>query len=58
MNEAVVLTELKAVGFDERTLVDWTNAAPKRTGDFFVDRPHYMRFWLLCSDLIGRLPHP
>jgi thioesterase DpgC len=47
---------LKSAGLDQRTVADWFAAVPKRTGDYDVDRPRYMRFWQLCADLIARLP--
>jgi thioesterase DpgC len=49
-------TSLKAVGFDDRAVAEWSAAAPKRTGDFYVDRPRYERFWQLSRDLLTRLP--
>jgi (3,5-dihydroxyphenyl)acetyl-CoA 1,2-dioxygenase len=56
MNDAMVPAELRSAGLDERTLMDWAAAAPKRTGDFHVDRPRYVRFWQLSRDLVARLP--
>jgi (3,5-dihydroxyphenyl)acetyl-CoA 1,2-dioxygenase len=56
MNDAVVAAELKSAGLDEGTLKDWVAVAPKRAGDFHVDRPRYMRFWQLSRDLLARLP--
>ena len=56
MNDAVVPAELKSAGLDEGTLTDWAAATPKRTSDFHVDRPRYMRFWQLSRDLLARLP--
>jgi len=47
---------LTAAGFDEQAIATWIAAAPKRTGDFYVDRPRYERFWQLSRDLVARLP--
>ena len=48
--------ELQSVGLDQRAVAEWTAAAPKRTGDYYVDRPRYARYWQLGADLLGRLP--
>jgi (3,5-dihydroxyphenyl)acetyl-CoA 1,2-dioxygenase len=53
---ASATTGLKAAGFDEQAIATWIAAAPKRTGDFYVDRPRYERFWQLSRDLVARLP--
>jgi thioesterase DpgC len=47
---------LKPAGLDDRAVAEWTAATPKRTGDFYVDRPRYERFWQLSRDLLARLP--
>ena len=47
---------LKSAALDERAVTEWTAATPKRTGDFYVDRPRYERFWQLSRDLLARLP--
>jgi thioesterase DpgC len=56
LDTAVAPAGLKSAGLDERAVAQWIAAAPKRTGDYYVDRPRYTRFWQLCGDLIGRLP--
>jgi enoyl-CoA hydratase/carnithine racemase len=56
LDTAVAPAGLKSAGLDERAVAQWIAAAPKRTGDYYVDRPRYTRFWHLCGDLIGRLP--
>jgi thioesterase DpgC len=57
MNDvATVPAALQSVGLDDRTVMEWVAAAPQRTGDYFVDRPRYGRFWQLGGDLIVRLP--
>ncbi len=47
---------LTLAGLDQRAVAEWTAATPKRTGDFYVDRPRYERFWQLSRDLLARLP--
>ena len=47
---------MKSAGLDERTIMDWLAAAPKRSGDFSVDRPRFSRFWQISADLMARLP--
>jgi (3,5-dihydroxyphenyl)acetyl-CoA 1,2-dioxygenase len=47
---------LRSAGFDDRAIAEWIAAAPQRTGDYYVDRPRYERFWRICGDLVGRLP--
>jgi thioesterase DpgC len=47
---------LKSAGFDDHAVTEWSTAAPKRTGDFYVDQPRYERFWQLSHDLLARLP--
>jgi thioesterase DpgC len=47
---------LKTAGLDERAVAEWTATTPKRTGDFYVDRPRYERFWQLSAELLARLP--
>ncbi len=47
---------LKSAGLDDRAVAAWTAATPKRTGDFYVDRPRYEHFWQLSRDLLARLP--
>ena len=49
-------TALKSAGLDEHALGELIAATPKRTGDFYVDRPRYERFWQLSHDLLARLP--
>ena len=48
--------ELQSAGLDQRAVAEWIAAAPKRTGDYFVDRPRYSRYWQLGADLLGREP--
>jgi thioesterase DpgC len=47
---------LKSAGLDESAVAELIAATPKRTGDFYVDRPRYERFWQLSRDLLARLP--
>ena len=47
---------MKSAGLDERAIMDWLAAAPKRSGDFSVDRPRFSRFWQISADLMARLP--
>jgi (3,5-dihydroxyphenyl)acetyl-CoA 1,2-dioxygenase len=47
---------VKSAGLDDHAIHEWIAAAPKRTGDFYVDRPRYERFWQLSRDLLARLP--
>jgi thioesterase DpgC len=47
---------VKSAGLDDRAVAEWVGAAPQRTGDFYVDRPRYERFWQLSRDLLARLP--
>ncbi|MGA2945507.1 MAG: hypothetical protein ABSE50_26115, partial [Xanthobacteraceae bacterium] len=47
---------LRSAGFDDLAVTEWSAAAPKRTGDFYVDQPRYVRFWQLSRDLLARLP--
>jgi thioesterase DpgC len=56
MNAAAATAELNSVGLDQKMVAEWTAAAPKRTGDYHVDRPRYSRYWQLGADLLGRLP--
>jgi thioesterase DpgC len=53
---AMPAAELQSAGLDQRAVAEWIAAAPKRTGDYFVDRPRYTRYWQLGADLLGRLP--
>jgi len=48
--------DLKAAGLDERAVADWRAAAPTRTGDYYVDRPRFSRFWQVSAELMARLP--
>src|SRR5579864_8572095 len=48
--------ELQSAGLDQRAVAEWIAAAPKRTGDYYVDRPRYSRYWQLGGDLLGQLP--
>ena len=56
VDTAMPAAELQSAGLDQRAVAEWIAAAPKRTGDYFVDRPRYMRYWQLAADLLGRLP--
>jgi thioesterase DpgC len=56
VDAAVAPAGLTAAGLDQRAVADWLAAAPRRTGDYFVDRPRYSRYWQLCGDLLARLP--
>jgi enoyl-CoA hydratase/carnithine racemase len=49
-------SELQSIGLDQRAVAEWVATAPQRTGDYFVDRPRYARYWQLGTDLLGRLP--
>jgi (3,5-dihydroxyphenyl)acetyl-CoA 1,2-dioxygenase len=51
-----VAVDLTPAGLDPAAIAAWSAAAPKRAGDFYVDRPRYERFWQLSADLIARLP--
>src|SRR5580692_5615755 len=53
---AMAAAELQSAGLDQRAVAEWIAAAPKRTGDYFIDRPRYSRYWQLGVDLLGRLP--
>jgi (3,5-dihydroxyphenyl)acetyl-CoA 1,2-dioxygenase len=54
--DAAVSAGLQSAGLDDRAVAEWIAAMPKRTGDFYVDRPRYERFWRLSGDLLARLP--
>ena len=56
VDTAMPAAELQSAGLDQRAVAEWIAAAPKRTGDYFVDRPRYSRYWQLGADLLGRLP--
>src|SRR5258708_11612179 len=56
VDTAMPAAELQSAGLDQRAVAEWTAAAPKRTGDYYVDRPRYARYWQLGADLLGRLP--
>jgi thioesterase DpgC len=53
---ADVGADLRAAGFDDHAIGEWIAAMPHRTGDYYVDRPRYERYWKICGDLVGRLP--
>ena len=57
VDTAMPAAELQSAGLDQRAVAEWIAAAPKRTGDFHVDRPRYSRYWQLGADLLGRLPN-
>src|ERR1700729_483629 len=56
VDTAIPAAELQSAGLDQRAVAEWIAAAPKRTGDYFIDRPRYSRYWQLGVDLLGRLP--
>src|SRR5580700_1022703 len=56
IDTAMPAAELQSAGLDQRAVAEWIAAAPKCTGDFFVDRPRYSRYWQLGTDLLDRLP--
>jgi len=56
VDTAMPAAELQSAGLDQRAVAEWIAAAPKRTGDYYVDRPRYSRYWQLGADLLGRLP--
>src|SRR5580700_4749036 len=56
VDTAMPAAELQSAGLDQRAVAEWIAAAPKRTGDDYVDRPRYSRYWQLGADLLGRLP--
>ena len=47
---------LRSAGLDAEAVAAWLAAKPPRTGDYFVDRPRYSRYWQLGSALLLRLP--
>jgi thioesterase DpgC len=47
---------LTSAGLDSPAVAEWSKAAPKRAGDYYVDRPRYTRYWQLAGDLLARLP--
>jgi thioesterase DpgC len=53
---ADVGADLRSAGFDDHVIGEWIAAMPHRTGDYYVDRPRYERYWKICGDLVGRLP--
>jgi (3,5-dihydroxyphenyl)acetyl-CoA 1,2-dioxygenase len=57
VDTAMPAAELQSAGLDQRAVAEWIAAAPKRTGDYFIDRPRYSRYWQLGVDLLGRLPN-
>ena len=57
VDTAMPAAELQSAGLDQRAVAEWIAAAPKRTGDYYVDRPRYSRYWQLGADLLGRLPN-
>src|ERR1700692_971366 len=56
VDTAMPAAELQSAGLDRQAVAEWTAAAPKRTGDYYVDRPPYARSWKLGADLLGPLP--
>jgi thioesterase DpgC len=54
--DAAVGASLRSAGLDEHAIAEWAAATPQRTGDFYVDRPRYERFWQLSGNLLARLP--
>jgi (3,5-dihydroxyphenyl)acetyl-CoA 1,2-dioxygenase len=54
--DAAAASTLPAAGLDARAIAEWIGATPQRTGDYYVDRPRYERYWKLCADLLARLP--
>ena len=57
VDTAMPAAELQSAGLDQHAVAEWIAAAPKRTGDYYVDRPRYSRYWQLGADLLGRLPN-
>ena len=57
IDTAMPAAELQSAGLDQRAVAEWIAAAPQRTGDYYVDRPRYSRYWQLGADLLGRLPN-
>src|ERR1700675_118213 len=56
VDTAMPAAELHSAGLNQRAVAEWIAAAPQRTGDYYVDRPRYSRYWKLGADLLGRLP--
>src|SRR6202042_783132 len=56
VDTAMPAAELQSSGLDQRAVAEWIAAAPKRTGDYFIARPRYSRYWRLGAVLSGRLP--
>jgi len=54
--DAAAAAILKSAGVDEHAIAEWTAVTPKRSGDFYVDRPRYERFWQHSAGLLSRLP--
>ena len=57
VDTAMPAAELHSAGLDQRAVAEWVAAAPRRTGDYYVVRPRYSRYWQLGADLLGRLPN-
>jgi len=55
-NVATAGESLRAAGLDAEAVAAWLAAKPPRTGDYYVDRPRYSRYWQLGTALLGRLP--
>src|SRR4051794_22943332 len=47
---------LKAAGFGDAAVAEWSAAEPGDTADYTSDCQRYSRFWARCSDLVQRLP--
>jgi (3,5-dihydroxyphenyl)acetyl-CoA 1,2-dioxygenase len=56
LDAAAATGSLQSAGLDQRAIAEWIAAAPARTGDYYVDRPRYVRFWHLSGELIAHLP--
>src|ERR1700692_88986 len=51
VDTAMPAAELQSAGLDRQAGAEWTAGAPQRTGDYYVDRPRYSRYWQLGADL-------
>ena len=54
--DAAAGASLRSAGLGEQAVTAWLAAVPPRTGDYYVDRPRFSRFWQLGADLLARLP--
>jgi len=54
--DAAAGATLRSAGLGEQAVTAWLAAVPPRTGDYYVDRPRFSRFWQLGADLLARLP--